>query len=691
MADPQSPATMQITMLTEWGGSLEYAAQTITLSQFPDHVRVTAGYMDLVRHDMEEVHRHQENVPKESTSAADTLCTLYETARELGNELFGLCRDRRPLSVPEVPTLCRAVAKACLEFCCQAWLLIASLATTSRARQSALGVATRRITGAAEFATTSLLRLEQRQRRHTSEMALRVSNIEREKAQMEHDLEELQKGQRKLETDRQQDRENRRQMAVKIAHRVHEKIHEGTSSNPDTILDEQDLMDLEIVERRIISNMPPPPPPVSVRSISTVPTERSASIEIRGPSPRKRKLPPPPDSSSSGDSDSDHGSDRRRYQRFLDFERRQEKGKGSKHRRRRSRSRSPPAVRITASKPKMNQPEKFSGSRREDFRLWFRTVEDHLEYCAGQFSTDTQKILWLGSFLTGKAQIWFQDRRTQALKERSIDDWRRFRRALKDRFIDTHEIFKADLKLEQLEYKQDISHYLAQFRSMNQHVGLQGAPLRNRILRHMPSRVRERMSMFPRLPEDDEDFLQRLEEVARTDEDFAQEEKLMSTVRPANRGEGGKDTKSRAWTKSTSKAEQSSTQQSREVVHTDRDAALKGIPESLIRSRETKSQCLRCGMNNHQFRYCFKPINPSSTNPKKVAAMSKKRQTRESSSDSNDSDHAPASKKTKSSKSHHRGEERTRKKVEEKKRVPASEKATTGRIYEMDTEDEEEK
>lgn len=668
MTDQHSTVTMQFTRLPEWGAQNQDPRETITVENPAEFVVTARDHLNTARRDMEAICLELESVSANPTPEMVAIQALYAKARQAGTQLFDLCRDHRPMFNAQTMALARSISNHCHQFGSRGWLLVAGKAQNITDKQTAFDQANRRLQAAATFTEISFATLEKRQRRHDAEIALRASNMAREKAQLDQDIAELLRGQEELENQRHEEQENREPKAARTR-------REGTvqplqeSAIPSISLHEDD--DLTDVDDPIPRSIAVIPSPASVirEPHSQAHSTRSTSIALRGPPPRKRKSPPPPDSGGSGQSDGDRESDRqRRFERFLEFERREKESKRRrKHRRRYSRSHSPAPQRITLSKPKMIQPEKFSGSRKEDFRVWFRTVEDYLEYSSGQFSNDIQKVIWLGSFLTGKAQIWFQDRRTKLLEERWVDDWRGFRKALKDRFIDPYEDFQADLELEQLEYKDDVSHYLAQFRVLNHRVHLSGVALRNRIFRQIPRRIQERMSMFGPDPEDDEDFLDRVEECGRKDEHFARQQKMLSRGRTEFRAEERKESKVRQTQKATARAEGSGSQKKREIVHPDRTTALKGIPESLIKSRESRALCLRCGMNNHQFRFCLKPINPNSTNPKKVAALSKKRRSRDDGSDSEDGEDSERHKKAKRS----------------------SPKVPTGRVYEVDTEDEE--
>ena len=56
--------------------------------------------------------------------------------------------------------------------------------------------------------------------------------------------------------------------------------------------------------------------------------------------------------------------------------------------------------------PKVPLPERFNGNRR-NFRPFMSQVESNFKLNQSRFSTDSNKILFIGSLLTGDAGVWF--------------------------------------------------------------------------------------------------------------------------------------------------------------------------------------------------------------------------------------------------------------------------------------------
>jgi hypothetical protein len=205
--------------------------------------------------------------------------------------------------------------------------------------------------------------------------------------------------------------------------------------------------------------------------------------------------------------------------------------------------------------------------------------------------------------------------------------------------------------------------------------------------------------MFGPEPEDDEEFLRRLEECGRKDEHFTRQMRMLNHFRASDKSvlysdKLASDLKANKTTSQSAgkglpalfRRGQSGVRP-REVVHHNREVALSGIPETLIKARESRSLCLRCGMDNHTFRFCLKPINLLSTNPKKVAAAIRKRKV-----DAVDPPNDPITEqpiiKTRQTAATRSLGERIHGKLENRVHENTVPESST-KIYEVDTEDEE--
>ena len=352
----------------------------------------------------------------------------------------------------------------------------------------------------------------------------------------------------------------------------------------------------------------------------------------------------PDDSSSDSGSHDASGDDFLR--RLRRFSRHEDKRKQERRRRRRllSRSASPAPATVTqlvSKKPKMVAPKAYGGDRKEDFRVWLHQVEDYMEYCSEEFTTDSVKILWLSGLLKDKALTWYQARRLAFKKNNDDDSWATFRKALCKRFKDSFEADKADEQMQQERYNGDISDYLAKMRTHNLKVGLAHVAWRRRLKAGLPEDIVQRVSQYPDPPEDDEDFEQRLEVSGKNYEDFKQESKFrgntheqgaVSKRSKKTNGSGVGRSSGPSATLGGSKPRDGPKKpsfQKGKIIYTDVSQATQGVPLPLVESRKRQNQCLRCGMSGHRWKFCFKPANPN-PNPNGYKAAGVKRGREES-------------------------------------------------------------
>jgi len=59
--------------------------------------------------------------------------------------------------------------------------------------------------------------------------------------------------------------------------------------------------------------------------------------------------------------------------------------------------------------PKRKDPGNFDGSSK-DFRSWWLSVLQYMDYTKSDFESDSQKISWIGGFWKDKALVWHQTR-----------------------------------------------------------------------------------------------------------------------------------------------------------------------------------------------------------------------------------------------------------------------------------------
>jgi len=121
-------------------------------------------------------------------------------------------------------------------------------------------------------------------------------------------------------------------------------------------------------------------------------------------------------------------------------------------------------------------------------------------------TSDQQKIVWVGTLLTGTAKSW-DLHRYETLGEN--DSWVNYATAIRAEYYDSREAANAQLKLGQLKYTGDIQAYMTEFRALNNHARTTGESLQEKIDLAMPEGVIDmRFAHYLGKFADDEGFLQ---------------------------------------------------------------------------------------------------------------------------------------------------------------------------------------
>jgi hypothetical protein len=299
----------------------------------------------------------------------------------------------------------------------------------------------------------------------------------------------------------------------------------------------------------------------------------------------------------------------------------------------------------TVKKPKMTAPKTFKGDQGEDFDSWYRQVRNYFAYSDEEFPDEYTKITYCSGLLGGRALQWFHSRQQALRKERSIDTWRGFTHALRQRFKDPFAAERALLKLQTIPYHNDIAHYLALKRQENERVGLEGVAWRNALKEGLPDDIIQRVSQYPAPPADDAEFEDRLQTCGRNHEDYKRETALRAKGKSSNAPQNSSQRHGQG--SSTSKKEESGdrpkkpmgtakgkSRQSQgngfsnggnknEVIHTDIQEALKGIPKAVIEDRKKRDVCLKCDTAGHRVRFCRKATNLGTSNSRVAGAKRK--------------------------------------------------------------------
>jgi len=151
----------------------------------------------------------------------------------------------------------------------------------------------------------------------------------------------------------------------------------------------------------------------------------------------------------------------------------------------------------------MENPETFDGKPTTHFNNWWKTVLKYLSFYPE--TSDQQKIVWVGTLLTGTAKAWDLHQYDTMGKN---DSWGNYYAAIRTEYFDSREAAGAQLKLSQLRYSGDIRAYMTEFRALNNLARATGESLQEKIDLAMPEAVIDmRFAHYPGEFADDEGFL----------------------------------------------------------------------------------------------------------------------------------------------------------------------------------------
>jgi hypothetical protein len=301
--------------------------------------------------------------------------------------------------------------------------------------------------------------------------------------------------------------------------------------------------------------------------------------------------------------------------------------------------------------PKRNNPSSFEGEPKE-FRKWWNSVLEFLDYSKGDFESDLAKIGWIGGFMKKKAQDWHQ-RRTEIFRDLGEpDDWTRYEHALKQHFTNDLEADEFIDKMEKMSYEGDIKDYLTKMDSLNALVGLKGAMWKRMIKKNLGSELLDRFSYveIQDMPLDDDDWASRLKtcglrmEKSKKERKFYVKDGSSKEKSPKSKQEDGKkrkfpadsvtldDSDDRPFKKSKkeskSKGENSNQPEHRkagEKKFTSESIALAGIPSKMIDERVEDKCCKRCAKTGHSWAYCRAPQPRTTSHRSETVAAGKRK------------------------------------------------------------------
>jgi len=136
------------------------------------------------------------------------------------------------------------------------------------------------------------------------------------------------------------------------------------------------------------------------------------------------------------------------------------------------------------AKLKLKDPKPFDGKPTTPFTLWWKSVMESISFYPD--STDTQRIAWIGTLLSGTSLDWHQHRR-RTTGDRDI--WDLYATHLQAEYRDRQEGVNAQRRLGELEYKGDIKAYLTEFRALNIYARCTRESLQEKINLAMPRTI----------------------------------------------------------------------------------------------------------------------------------------------------------------------------------------------------------
>jgi N-acetylglutamate synthase-like GNAT family acetyltransferase len=294
-------------------------------------------------------------------------------------------------------------------------------------------------------------------------------------------------------------------------------------------------------------------------------------------------------------------------------------------------------------KPPINKPKNFGGDRNGTltYRQWFTVLEDYLDYHQASYENDQDKITIVGSHMEGKARDWFDSRKRQMRDLHVKDNFKSFHEAMDARFKTDKEDHVNLRKMKKVVYNNDVQAYIDALEHLNLKVGLSGLAWRDILKNGLPDEISYRLSLTQGgEPQEDDSLIQSIREHGLAHERRLDEKKLKgdnaTSTTPSKSKKRKRDNQDSTETQTPKKPKDSNSAGNApkpkgprgkgEPVYaaTDKEAAHKGIPQTLIDKRLKEGDCTRCGFDNHRWMYCRKEAVVSSAKKSKKAAAAQK-------------------------------------------------------------------
>ena len=299
----------------------------------------------------------------------------------------------------------------------------------------------------------------------------------------------------------------------------------------------------------------------------------------------------------------------------------------------------------------MSTTPKFNGTKEENFWVWMWQIENYYSYHHEDFAEDGSKITWMASQLGDRALRWYQDRREQREKDMLIDNWKAFKSAMVERFVDKHDARENVRKMRKTIYDGDIDDYLAKMQLPNSQADSRGTIWHEAIKDGLPEDIWTHMSYAGEEPTDTVEFFESVRRMGKLHEDKKRQTRFSkkSSSKPAaeastanhsnpsasKRRRSGKESRkpvSAKDSKPTAPGATSSTWK-------DRKEWLKGVPDTLQKERHDKGLCTRCGRRDHKWYHCTgKIVVATASSTAAASERGKRKRKRKQEQDSNRDD-----------------------------------------------------
>jgi len=236
-------------------------------------------------------------------------------------------------------------------------------------------------------------------------------------------------------------------------------------------------------------------------------------------------------------------------------------------------------------------------------------------------------------------------------RQEGYEFWHVFAEQVLRRFGPIHEAEKSLREMGSVKYRGDVAKFLMEMENLNIHARVTGIAWRKMSEDELPIEALRRLSHREYV--DDGEWLEAVRTVTRAEEDFKERKDLRGggpsgTTRGEKRKfEDSKPTvaakrvkkqyttrekaaykKKKAGERKVKKA--GSVASKGEVRHTVWSEAHQRVNQKVVDKRKSDNKCTRCGMKNHTWKYCRKPIQVSAiyrgqSKPKRQPAFAPKR------------------------------------------------------------------